>query len=178
MPPVLVTACRGHAPWTPWYTCFIPVLVLIFNPSSLTHLSSHGTALTAASAVPWWWLQPFHTHFSYTGIFSSQFWCTSFIWIINLILKPALIPQHSLRSAMPCQGQAPGAPSRHFLFLFWYTSLISLLLLMFYLFKLSSFHFSLHQWYGTRCAQPACQGQAPWTSQSTCLIPVLTVILF
>ena len=27
-----------------WYTCFIPVLVHIFNPSFLTHLSSHGTA--------------------------------------------------------------------------------------------------------------------------------------
>ena len=122
-----------------WHSASLPeaspldLPVHIFNPSFLTHLSSHGTALAAASSVPWWWLQPFHTHFSCTGIFISQFGCTSFIWIINLILRPALIPQHLLHLAMPCQGQAPGPPSTHFLFQFWYTCLFSLLLLMFYL---------------------------------------------
>jgi len=34
MTPALVTACQGHAPWTPWYTCFIPVLVHMFCPST------------------------------------------------------------------------------------------------------------------------------------------------
>ena len=29
----------------------------------------HGTALAAASAAPWWWLQRFHTHFSHTSIY-------------------------------------------------------------------------------------------------------------
>ena len=64
-----------HASSQFWYTSLIPVSLHIFNPSFLTHLLSHGTALATTSAVPWWWLQPFHTHFSYTGIF----WCTSFI---------------------------------------------------------------------------------------------------
>jgi len=48
MTPALVTACQGHAPWTPWYTCLIPVLVHMFHPTSGTHLLSYGTALTNA----------------------------------------------------------------------------------------------------------------------------------
>ena len=68
-----------HASSQFWYTSLIPVFL---------HISY---------LMAWWWLQPFHTHFSYTGIF----WCTSFIWIINVILRPALIPQHLLRLAMP-----------------------------------------------------------------------------
>ena len=132
----------------------------MLNPSSGRHLQSQ---LWCTCFIP--------------VLVHTQFWCTSFIWIINVILRPALIPPHSLRLAMPCQGQAPGPPSTHFLFLFWYTFLISLLLLMFYLFKLSNLHFSLHQWHGTRSARPACQRQAPWTSQSTHIIPVLTLIL-
>ena len=40
---------------------------------------------------------------------------------------------HSLRSAMPSQGQAPGSPSAHVQFQFWYTCLISVFLPMFYL---------------------------------------------
>ena len=140
MPLVLVTACWGQTPWTPWYTCLISVLVLMFNPSFGTH-------------------------------FSSQFCCTSFIWIINIILRPALIPQHSLHSAMPCQGQAPGPPVHIFI-----PVLVHMFNLCFatnVLLKLSKLHFSLHKWHGTRCAQPACK-EAPWTSQCTCLIPVLT----
>ena len=46
VPGAQVTACRGHAPWTPWYTCFIPVLAHMLHPSAGTHLSSFGTALT------------------------------------------------------------------------------------------------------------------------------------
>jgi len=48
VPPALVTACWGHAPWTPWYTCFIPVLAHMLHPSAGTHLSSFGTALADA----------------------------------------------------------------------------------------------------------------------------------
>jgi len=48
MTPALVTACRGHAPWTPWYTSLIPVLVHMFHPTSGTHLLSYGTALAKA----------------------------------------------------------------------------------------------------------------------------------
>ncbi|KIJ97276.1 hypothetical protein K443DRAFT_256265 [Laccaria amethystina LaAM-08-1] len=33
VPPALVTACRGQAPWTPWYTCLILALVHTFHPS-------------------------------------------------------------------------------------------------------------------------------------------------
>ena len=75
-----------------------------------------------------------HTSYLSSGThLSSQFWCTPLTQIINVTLRPALIPQDSLHSAMPCQGQAPGPPSMHVQFQFWYTCLFSLLLLMFYL---------------------------------------------
>ena len=133
------------------------------GPCKLSHASGAGHSLPGACP-----LDPLVLMFnpSFGTHFSSQFWCTSFIWIINVILRPGLITQHSLHSAMPCQGQAPGPPSTHFLFLVWYTCLISLLLVMFYL---------SYQTYTLACtngmALAACQGKP---SQSTSLIPVLT----
>jgi hypothetical protein len=35
----------GYAPWTPWYSCLIPVLIHMFNPSSGKHLSSKSSKL-------------------------------------------------------------------------------------------------------------------------------------
>jgi hypothetical protein len=34
VPPALVTACQGKAPWTPWYTGLILVFIHMFYPSS------------------------------------------------------------------------------------------------------------------------------------------------
>ncbi|EDR03271.1 uncharacterized protein LACBIDRAFT_331720 [Laccaria bicolor S238N-H82] len=31
VPPALVTACRGQAPWTPWYTCLIPCVLVMHS---------------------------------------------------------------------------------------------------------------------------------------------------
>ena len=69
----------------------------------------------------------------------------------------------SLGHAFP--GASPWAPQ--------YTCSIPVLIHMFnlcfstyVLLKLSKLHFNLHQWHGTHCAQPAWQGQAPWTSES------------
>ena len=80
---------------------------------------------------------------------------------------------HSTHFAWPCLARGTWSPK--------YTFFIPVLVHMFnpcfatnVLFKLSKLHFSLHQWHGTCCTQPACQGQAPWTTQSTCSIPVLT----
>ena len=70
----------------------------------------------------------------------------------------------SLGHAFP--GASPWAPQ--------YTCSIPVLIHMFnlcfstyVLLKLSKLHFNLHQWHGTHSAQPACQGQAPWTSESS-----------
>ena len=72
--------------------------------------------------------------------FSSQFWCTPFIWIINVILRPALIPQHSLRSAMP--GASPWSPQ--------YTCSIPVMVHMFNLFFLLMFYLN-YQSYTLTC---------------------------
>ena len=42
-----------------------------FRPAPMAWTSQARPCLrSAVSAVPWWWLQPFPTHFSYTGIYS------------------------------------------------------------------------------------------------------------
>ena len=131
----------------------------MLNPSSGRHLQSQ---LWCTCFIP--------------VLVHTQFWCTSFIWIINVILRPALIPPHSLHLAMPCQGQAPGPPSTHFLFQFWYTCLFSLLLLMFYL-NYQTYTLACTNGMALTALRQLAIRQAPWTSQSTCLIPVLTLIL-
>ena len=39
VPSAWVMACQGQAPWTPWYTSLIPVLIHMLNPSS--HVQFH-----------------------------------------------------------------------------------------------------------------------------------------
>jgi hypothetical protein len=76
VPPALVTACRGHAPWTPWHTCLIPVLVHMFNPSPDVHISSHSSKLYSmewhllSHSLPGWhvyWIRLWRIRGHYTG---------------------------------------------------------------------------------------------------------------
>ena len=183
---MLVTACRGHAPWTPWYACLIPVLVLMFNPSFGTHFSSQFwytsfiqiinvilrpgliTQHSLHSAMPCQGQAPGppSTHFLFL------FWYTC---LISLLLVMFYLSYQTytlactngmaltvLSHAFP--GASPWAPQ--------YTCSTPVLVHMFnlrfsiyVLLKLSKLHFNLDQWHGTHCTQPACQGQAPWTSQ-------------
>ena len=50
IPLALVTACWGQAPWTPWYTCLILVLVHMLYPSSNTHVLSQWSKLHLSHA--------------------------------------------------------------------------------------------------------------------------------
>ena len=73
VPLMLVTACQGHALWTPWYTCLIPVLVLMPNhldtiemacahivttihccPSSIWLVTWHGQAVVIIISMQRW----------------------------------------------------------------------------------------------------------------------------
>ncbi|KIJ91113.1 hypothetical protein K443DRAFT_507444 [Laccaria amethystina LaAM-08-1] len=54
VPPALVTACRGQAPWTPWYACLILVLIHMLYPSSSTCVLSQSSNL-----------HRFHAHLSF-----------------------------------------------------------------------------------------------------------------
>jgi len=50
MTSALVTACWGQAPWTPWYTCLILVLVHMFYPGSNTYVLSQSSKLHLSHA--------------------------------------------------------------------------------------------------------------------------------
>jgi len=76
----LVTACWGHTPWTPWYTCFIPVLVDRFYLRA-----QHSLMLSCAfkqGACPLHWYTSF--------IFCHTSWYTSLITVLVCMFNPSL----------------------------------------------------------------------------------------
>ena len=115
-----------------WYSCLIPVLV---HNSQL----SSGVLLSSESLMLYLDLHLYHsTHFAQPCLARGKALVHMFnlCFATNVLFKLSklhfsLHQWHGTR--IPSQGQAPGCPSTHVQFQFWYTSLISVFLPMFYL---------------------------------------------
>ena len=88
MTPALVTSCRGHAPWTPWYTCLIPVLVDRFYLRAQHSLMLSCAFMQGACPLHWYTslIPVLVCMFNPSSAihFLSQFCYTCFIWIVKV----------------------------------------------------------------------------------------------
>ena len=156
-----------HASSQFWYTSFIPVFLHIY------HLMAQHSLLRVLCLSGGYSLFTHIFHIQVFSHLSSGVLLSSELSMLYLDLHL----YHSTRFAWPCLARGKPLSPQYTFFIPVLAHMFNLSFATNVLFKLSNLNFSLHQWHGTCCAQPACQGQAHWTSQSTCLIPVLTLIL-
>ena len=157
-----------HALSQLWYSCLIPVLV------HNSHLSS-GVLLSSESSMLYLDLHLYHsTHFTQPCLARGKALVHMFnlCFATNVLFKSpklhfSLHQWHGTCFARPCLPRGKPLGPQYTCSIPVLVHLFDLCFSTYVLLKLSKLHFNLHQWHGTHCTQPACQGQAPWTSESS-----------